>query len=175
MPVISLPDGSQRQYDQPVTVMEIAESIGSGLAKAALAGRIDGTLVDCSHIVETDACIEIITARDDAGLEVIRHSSAHLLAQAVKLLYPQAQVTIGPMIDNGFYYDFAFERSFTPEDLQKIEKKMKELVGQNIPVSRQLMPRDKAVQFFKDQGEAYKAEIIQSIPDNEALSLYTQG
>ncbi len=175
MPQITLPDGSQRQFDHPVTVAEVAASIGAGLAKAALAGRVDGRLVDTSHRIETDAELAIVTGRDDDGLEVIRHSSAHLLAQAVKQLFPGAQVTIGPVIDNGFYYDFAFERPFTPEDLEAIEAKMTELAEQAIAVEREEWDRDEAIDFFKGQGEAYKAEIIGAIPSGETISLYRQG
>jgi threonyl-tRNA synthetase len=175
MPVITLPDGSIRQFDRAVTLMEVAESIGPGLAKAALAGRIDGKLVDLSRVIETDASVAIVTGRDAEGLEVIRHSTAHLLAQAVKSLYPTAQVTIGPVVDNGFYYDFAFERPFTPEDLEAIEKKMEDLASQAIPVKREVMPRDRAIEFFRKQGEEYKAQIIGDIPEGEDISLYTQG
>lgn len=174
MPVITLPDQTQKSFDQPVTVMEVAESIGSGLAKAALAGKVDERLVDTSHLIEQDANLAIITSRDEEGLEVIRHSSAHLLAQAVKALFPTAQVTIGPVIEDGFYYDFAYERSFTPEDLTAIEKKMAELAKADFTVQRELMGRDEAVQFFRDMGEEYKAEIIESIPADEDLSLYRQ-
>jgi len=175
MPQITLPDGSQRQYDNPVTVAEVAASIGPGLAKAALAGRVDGRLVDTSHRIEGDAELAIITPRDDDGLEMIRHSAAHLLAQAVKQLFPEAQVTIGPVIENGFYYDFAYERPFTPEDLEAIEKKMAELAKQAIEVSREEWNRDEAIVFFKDLGEAYKAEIIGDIPADQTISLYRQG
>jgi len=175
MPVITLPDGSQRQFDHAVTVMDVAKSIGSGLAKATLAGKLDDKLVDASTLIEADASLQIITNKDEAGLEVIRHSTAHLLAQAVKQLFPSAQITIGPVIENGFYYDIAFERSFTPDDLADIERKMQELAAQDIPVSRSLMSRDEAVNFFLGLGEKYKAEIIASIPANEDLSLYTQG
>jgi threonyl-tRNA synthetase len=155
--------------------MEVAQSIGPGLAKAALAGRIDGKLVDLSTLVEHDAAVEIVTGKDADGLEIIRHSTAHLLAQAVKALYPSAQVTIGPVVENGFYYDFAFERPFTPEDLEAIEKKMTELAAKAIPVRREVMRREEAVKFFRDQGEHYKAEIIEAIPQGEQISLYSQG
>jgi len=175
MPVITLPDGSQREYEQAVSVMDVAQSIGSGLAKATLAGRVNDTLVDASTLIDTDVTLQIITTKDDEGLEVIRHSSAHLLAQAVKELFPKAQVTIGPVIENGFFYDFSYERHFTPDDLKTIEKKMQQLVADNIEISRTLLSRDEAVKFFKDQGEDYKAEIIESIPANEDLSLYKQG
>ncbi len=175
MPIVSLPDGSQRQFDGPVSVGEVARSIGPGLAKAALAGRIDDKLVDCSTPIEDDARVEIITDRDKEGLEIIRHSTAHLLAQAVKRLFPTAQVTIGPVIENGFYYDFSFERPFTPEDLEAIEKMMHAIAGQRIEVKRSVMSRNEAIDFFRRQREEYKAKIIEDIPENETLSLYTQG
>jgi threonyl-tRNA synthetase len=175
MPVITLPDGSQRSFDIPVSVHDVAASIGPGLAKAALAGRVDGQLVDTSFTMAEDADLAIITERDEEGLDVIRHSTAHLLAQAVKQLFPSAQVTIGPTIEDGFYYDFSFERPFTPDDLKAIEAKMKELVKADHAISRSVMSRDEAVTFFRDLGEEYKAEIIESIPANEDLSLYTQG
>ena len=175
MPQITLPDGSCRDFDHPVTVFDVAASIGPGLAKAALAGRVDGTLVDTSHVIDADAELAIITERDDEGLEVIRHSTAHLLAMAVKELFPQVQVTIGPTIDDGFYYDFSSEHAFTPEDLLAIEKRMSELVRANIEITRSEMARDDAVEFFRQLDEEYKAEIIASIPDTEPLSLYTQG
>ena len=175
MPVITLPDGSKRPFDHPVTVAEVAMSIGAGLAKAALAGRVDGRLVDTSFLVEADATLAIVTEKDPAALEVIRHSTAHLLAQAVQAIYPKAQVTIGPVIEDGFFYDFAFERPFTPEDLEKFEAKMKELVKANLPITRRVLPRDEAVKLFKSMGEYYKAEIISSIPAGEAISLYGQG
>jgi threonyl-tRNA synthetase len=175
MPIITLPDGSQRRFDHPVTVDEVAGSIGPGLAKAALAGRVDGKLVDTSHVINADANLAIVTDRDPEGLEVIRHSTAHLLAQAVKELYPDAQVTIGPVIEDGFYYDFAFKRPFTPEDLAAIEAKMRELAAADQKVNRRVMPRDEAVKFFRNLGEIYKAEIIAGIPDKEPISLYGQG
>ncbi len=175
MPDIRLPDGSIRHFDAPVTVAEVAQSIGAGLARAALAGRVDGRLVDTSHRIEADASLAIVTDRDADGLEIIRHSTAHLLAYAVKELFPEAQVTIGPVIDNGFYYDFSMKRPFTPEDLVAIEKRMAELAKRDIPVSREVMPRDEAVAFFKGLGEHYKAEIIASIPSNEPISLYREG
>ena len=175
MPLITLPDGSQKQFDTPVSVADVAASIGPGLAKAALAGRVDGREVDTSYRIDTDCALEIITARDAAGLEIIRHSSAHLLAHAVKALFPTAQVTIGPVIEDGFYYDFAYERSFTPDDLERIEAKMAELAEAQIPVTRSVMARDAAVTFFRDMGETYKAEIIASIPSAEDISLYRQG
>ncbi|BBL72501.1 threonine--tRNA ligase [Methylogaea oryzae] len=175
MPVVTLPDGSQRQFDQAVTVMQVAESIGAGLARAALAGRIDGKLVDTSTLIERDAVLAIVTAKDADGLEIIRHSTAHLLAQAVKSLFPSAQVTIGPVIEDGFYYDFSFERPFTPEDLAAIEKKMQELAGQALAVQRKVLPRDEAAAYFLGLGEKYKAEIIGAIPAGEDVSLYSQG
>lgn len=175
MPVITLPDGSQRQFDRAVSVMDVALSIGTGLAKATLAGKVNGKLVDASYLIQEDASLQIVTAKDADGVDVIRHSTAHLLAQAVKQLFPSAQVTIGPVVENGFYYDFSYERSFTPDDLVAIEKKMQELSAADIPVERSLMARDEAVQFFSALGEKYKAEIIASIPANEELSLYRQG
>lgn len=175
MPVIRLPDGSERKFDQPVTVAEVAMSIGAGLAKAALAGKVNDKVVDTSHLIESDAELAIITDKSPEGLEIIRHSTAHLLAYAVKELFPEAQVTIGPVIDNGFYYDFSYHRPFTPEDLQLIEKKMVELAKKDEPVSRKVLPRDEAVAYFKSIGEHYKAEIIASIPANEDVSLYTEG
>ncbi|MGD9598486.1 MAG: threonine--tRNA ligase [Steroidobacteraceae bacterium] len=175
MPVITLPDGSRRSFDQPVSVDDIAGSIGAGLRKAALAGRVDGRLVDTSHVVDRDASVAIVTAKDPDGLEILRHSTAHLLAQAVKQLFPDAQVTIGPVIDDGFYYDFAYSRPFTPEDLAAIEARMAELVKADEPVTRRVMARDDAVSFFHDLGEHYKAEIIAGIPQGEDISLYGQG
>ncbi|PKM37538.1 MAG: threonine--tRNA ligase [Gammaproteobacteria bacterium HGW-Gammaproteobacteria-10] len=175
MPVITLPDGSQRQFDHAVTVMDVARSIGSGLAKATLAGRVDDKLVDAETVIEQDAHLQIVTAKDEEGVDVIRHSTAHLLAQAVKRLFPDAQVTIGPVVENGFYYDFSYKRPFTPDDLAAIEKMMQQIVDEDIAIKRFLLTRDDAVKFFKGQGEAYKAEIIESIPANEDLSLYTQG
>ncbi len=175
MPIITLPDGSQRSFSSAVTVAELAANIGTGLAKAALAGRVDGQLVDTSYRITSDAQVAIITERDPDALEIIRHSTAHLLAQAVKQLFPQAQVTIGPVIEDGFFYDFSFERSFTPDDLLAIEQRMVELAKADHVVSRRVMPRDEAVDFFKNLGEQYKAEIIASIPSNESISLYAQG
>ena len=175
MPVITLPDGSQRHFDHPVTADEVAGSIGAGLRKAALAARVNGKLVDTSHVIATDANLAIVTDKDADGLEIIRHSTAHLLAQAVKELFPEAQVTIGPVIEDGFYYDFAFKRPFTPEDLAAIEARMTELAQADQAVDRRVMPRDEAVKFFRNQGEIYKAEIIASIPDKEQISLYGQG
>jgi len=175
MPVVTLPDGSKRTFDHPVTVSEVAASIGPGLAKAALAARLDGKLVDTSHVIGTDANLAIVTDKDADGLEVIRHSTAHLLAQAVKALYPEAQVTIGPVIEDGFYYDFAYSRPFTTEDLAAIEAKMTELAKADQVVNRRVMPRDEAVKFFRSLGEIYKAEIIAGIPDKDEISLYGQG
>ncbi len=175
MPVITLPDGSQRSYEQAVTVMDVAKSIGSWLAKATLAAKIDGYLVDASALIEQDAVLQLITAKDDEGIDIIRHSTAHLLAQAVKQLYPDAQVTIGPVIENGFYYDFAYQRPFTPDDLSAIEAKMQQLVAEDYAIVRSVLSRNAAVQFFRNQGEAYKAEIIESIPEDQDLSLYEQG
>ena len=172
---ITLPDGSQREFPGPVTVAEVAMSIGAGLAKAALAGKVDGNVVDTSFTIERNAQLAIITGKDADGLEVIRHSTAHLLAYAVKELFPEAQVTIGPVIENGFFYDFSFSRSFTPEDLIAIEKRMTELANKDEPVVRRVLPRDDAVAYFKNMGEHYKAEIIASIPANEDVSLYREG
>jgi len=175
MPVITLPDGSQRSYAEPVTVEQIAADIGPGLAKAALAGKVDGRLVDTSYLIDKDAQLAIVTGRDAEGVEVIRHSTAHLLAQAVKQLFPEAQVTIGPVIEDGFYYDFAYKRPFTTEDLAAIEARMHELSEADQKVTRRVMSRNDAVKFFEDQGEIYKAEIIASIPESEDISLYGQG
>ncbi|HVC28001.1 MAG TPA: threonine--tRNA ligase [Gammaproteobacteria bacterium] len=175
MPVITLPDGSQKKFDHPVTVAEVAASIGPGLAKAALAGKLDENLVDVSHPIKHDAKLSIITERDAEGLEIIRHSTAHLLAQAVKQLFPEAQVTIGPVIEDGFYYDFAYKRPFTRDDLVAIEERMTMLAAHDQPVSRTVMQRDEAVKFFRDMGERYKAEIIASIPNDQEISLYSQG
>ncbi|BCX87917.1 threonyl-tRNA synthetase [Methylomarinovum tepidoasis] len=175
MPTITLPDGKQLAFDHPVTVKEVAEAIGPGLAKAAVAGKVDGRLVDLSHVIDHDARVQIVTPREEEGLEVVRHSTAHLLAQAVKELYPEAQVTIGPVIEDGFYYDFAYERPFTPEDLDKIEKKMQALAKAALPVERREVPREEAIEFFRRQGEEYKARIIEEIPEGEVISLYSQG
>ena len=172
---VKLPDGSQRQFDAPVTVAQVAASIGAGLAKAALAGRVDGKLVDTSFLIESDVELAIVTDKDADGLDVIRHSTAHLLAYAVKELFPDAQVTIGPVIENGFYYDFSYKRPFTPDDLVLIEKKMAELAKKDEQVTRKVLPRDEAVAYFKSIGEAYKAEIIESIPADQDVSLYTEG
>ena len=171
---IRLPDGSQKTFPGPVTVGEIAQAIGAGLARAALAGRVNGKLVDLSFRVEADAEVTIVTEKDPAAVELLRHSSAHLLAHAVKELFPEAQVTIGPVIENGFYYDFAFKRPFTPQDLAAIEKKMAEIAKKNFAVTRKTLPRNEAVKFFREQGELYKAEIIQSIPEDQEISLYSQ-
>lgn len=175
MPDITLPDGSRRSYDQPPSVAEVAADIGPGLARAALAGRVSGQLVDTDFRIENDADVAIVTARDADGLEILRHSTAHLLAQAVQELFPGAQVTIGPVIEDGFYYDFSYERGFTPEDLESIEKRMKELAKADLPVSRETVARDDAVEYFKSIGEHYKAEIIAGIPADEAITLYGQG
>jgi threonyl-tRNA synthetase len=175
MPVITLPDGSKREFANPVSVFDVAADIGAGLAKAALAGKVNGELVDTSFTIENDTDLAIITARDDEGVDVIRHSCAHLMAMAVQALFPGAQVTIGPVIENGFYYDFAYERPFTSEDLEKIEKKMLELSKQNLPVSRSVMNRDEAVALFEKMGESYKVEILSSIPAEQDLSFYSQG
>ncbi len=175
MIVITLPDGSKRQFPAATTIQQVAESIGPGLAKAALAGKVDGQLCDTSHLIEGDASLSIITARDAEGLEVVRHSCAHLMAHAVKKLFPAAQVTIGPVIENGFYYDFSFERAFTTEDLVAIEAEMEKLVGEDIKVERSLMTRTDAITFFEKLGETYKVEIIASIPSEQGLSFYRQG
>jgi threonyl-tRNA synthetase len=175
MPDIRLPDGAVKHFDAPVSVAELAASIGPGLAKAALAGKVDGKLVDTSHVIANDASVAIVTERDPDGLDIIRHSTAHLLAYAVKELFPEAQVTIGPVIEDGFYYDFSFKRPFTPEDLVAIERKMAELAKKNEPVTRSLMPRDEAVRYFESIGEHYKAEIIASIPSDQPISLYAEG
>ena len=175
MPAITLPDGSQRIFDNPVSVADVAADIGAGLAKATLAGVVNGDVVDASFLLEQDATLAIVTDRSDEALDIIRHSSAHLLAMAVKQLFPSAQVTIGPVIEDGFYYDFAFERAFTPEDLEAIEKRMTELSSEDFQVTREEWNRDEAVEFFKGIGEEYKAEIIASIPDDQAIGLYRQG
>ncbi|SFW10775.1 threonine--tRNA ligase [Nitrosovibrio sp. Nv17] len=175
MTVVRLPDGSERRYDQPVTVGEVAASIGAGLARAALAGKVNGRLVDVSSPIEHDSDLAIVTDRDPEGLEIIRHSSAHLLAHAVKELFPDAQVTIGPVIEDGFYYDFSYKRPFTPEDLAAIENRMAQISARNLKVERKVWDRSEAINFFKNQGEHYKAQIIESIPGDEDVSLYTQG
>jgi threonyl-tRNA synthetase len=174
MPDIRLPDGSVKKFAGPLTVAELAQAIGPGLARAALAGRVNGKLVDTSYRIEADAEVSIITDKDRDGVELLRHSTAHLLAHAVKELFPDAQVTIGPVIEDGFYYDFAYKRAFTPEDLAAIEKRMQEIAKRDLKVERQLMPRDEAVKFFRDMGERYKAEIVAAIPDGEPISLYRQ-
>ena len=175
MPVVTLPDGSSRQYDAPLTVADVALSIGSGLAKAALAGKVNQNLVDLSYLIDQDVELAIVTDKDPEGLEVIRHSTAHLLAYAVKEMFPDAQVTIGPVIDNGFYYDFAYSRPFTPEDLLAIEKRMAEIAKKDEKVTRTVVPRDEAIQYFKGLGEHYKAELIERIPQGEDVSLYAEG
>jgi len=175
MPVITLPDGSQRSFDQAVSIAEVAQSIGAGLARAALAGKVDGQLVDTTYMIAADAQLAIVTDKDAEGLDLIRHSTAHLLAYAVKDLFPDAQVTIGPVIENGFYYDFSYKRPFTPEDLLAIEKRMAELAKLDLPVTRRVLPRDEAVAYFKHIGEHYKAEIIASIPAGQEVSLYSEG
>src|SRR5688572_56826 len=172
---VTLPDGSIREYAPPVSIEQVAASIGPGLAKAALAGKVDGTLVDLSYPIDRDVKLEIVTDKHADALEVVRHSTAHLLAQATQRLFPDTQVTIGPVVDNGFYYDFARKTPFTPEDLEKIEAEMKKIANEGLPVARSVMPRDEAVDFFRRKGEIYKAEIIESIPSNEDLSLYGQG
>ena len=175
MPVVTLPDGSHRSFPNPVTVHDVAADIGAGLAKAALAGRVNGKLVDTSYQIDQDTDLAIVTERDEDGVDIIRHSTAHLLAMAVKELFPEAQVTIGPVIDNGFYYDFKFDRPFTNEDLERIEKRMEELAKQDIPVSRSVLSREEAVRLFHEMGEEYKVRIIEDIPGDEDLSFYRQG
>ncbi len=175
MPIITLPDGSQRSFDKPISILDVAADIGAGLAKATIAGKINDDILDASHLIETDCELQIFTNTSEEGLEVIRHSSAHLMAQAVKQLFPDAQVTIGPVIEDGFFYDFAYQRAFTPEDVNAIEKRMQEIIKQDIPIQRSLMSRDEAIAFFKQMGEDYKAEIIADIPSDEDLSLYKQG
>ncbi len=175
MPVVTLPDGSQRNFDKPVSVHDVAADIGPGLAKAALAGVVDGIERDTSFLIEDDASLAIITERDEAGLEIIRHSTAHLLAMATQELFPGVQVTIGPVIEDGFYYDFATEHKFTPEDLEKIEARMQELVAEDIPVTRIVTSREKAIELFRSIGEEYKVQIIEDLPEGEEISLYKQG
>ena len=175
MPAITLPDGSQKHFDQPVSVQDIAAGIGAGLAKAALAGRVDGRLVDTSFVGDRDAAVSIVTERDADGLEIIRHSTAHLLANAVQELFPGAQVTIGPVIEDGFYYDFAYKTPFSSDDLAAIEERMAQIAARDVRVHRRVLPRDAAVEHFKKLGEHYKAEIIGAIPAGEAISLYGQG
>jgi threonyl-tRNA synthetase len=175
MPVITLPDGSQKQFDRAISVAEIAASIGPGLAKAALGGRLDGVLVDTSHVVDHDAKLSIVTDKDPEGIEIIRHSTAHLLANAVQELFPDAQVTIGPVIEDGFFYDFAYKRPFSTDDLVAIEQRMAEIAAKDLPVHRRVLPRDIAVEHFNNMGEHYKAEIIGAIPAGESITLYGQG
>ncbi|MXZ80543.1 MAG: TGS domain-containing protein, partial [Gammaproteobacteria bacterium] len=175
MPQITLPDGSVRSYDRPVTISEVASDIGPALGKAALAGRLDGRVVDVRTTIDDDCILQILTARDEEGLEVIRHSTAHLMAQAVKELYPSTQVTIGPVIENGFYYDFHYPDGFSEEDLEQIESKMTELAAADQNVIRNVMNRSQAIEYFRKIGEHYKAEIIESIPEDEELSMYSQG
>jgi threonyl-tRNA synthetase len=175
MPVITLPDGAQKTFDEPVTVGEVAQSIGAGLAKSALAGAIGDKLVDLTHVLDVDVALRIITDRDDEGVDMIRHSTAHLMAQAVKRLFPETQVTIGPVIENGFFYDFARVESFRPEDLEAIETEMARIVKEDFAIERDVMGRDEAEAFFRSIGEDYKAEIIASIPESETLSIYRQG
>ena len=175
MPIITLPDGSQRSFDNPISILDVAADIGPGLAKATIAGKINDEILDASHLIEADCELQIFTNSSDEGLEVIRHSSAHLMAQAVKQLFPEAQVTIGPVVENGFFYDFSYERAFTPEDVSAIEKRMQEIIKQNIPIERSVMARDEAIAFFKGMGEEYKAKIIADIPSDQDLSLYRQG
>jgi len=175
MPIITLPDGSQRSFPNPVTIADVALSIGAGLARAALAGKVNGQLVDSSFLIEQDSQLAIITDKDADGVDLIRHSTAHLLAYAVKELFPEAQVTIGPVIEKGFYYDFSFSRSFTLEDLAAIEKRMAALAKLDLPITRRVLPRDEAVAFFLSIGEKYKAEIISSIPADQDVSLYSEG
>ena len=175
MPVVTLPDGSQRTFDAPVTVFDVAADIGAGLAKAALAGVIDGREVDTSHVIETDASLSILTDRDEAAIEIIRHSTAHLLAQAVQQLFPGTQVTIGPTVEDGFYYDFASGHHFTPEDLENIEKRMAEIAADDLTVERIVSPRDKAIEIFRNMGEHYKVQIIEDLPADEEITIYRQG
>ena len=175
MTIVRLPDGSERKFEQSVTVMEVAASIGAGLVRAALAGKVNGKLMDMSHRIDADCDLAIITEKDAEGLEVIRHSSAHLLAHAVKELFPEAQVTIGPVIEDGFYYDFSYKRPFTTEDLAAIEKRMAEISKRDLKVERKVWERSEAINFFKGQGEHYKAQLIESIPGDEDVSLYSQG
>ena len=175
MPAIKLPDGSQKQFDHPVTVMDVAADIGPGLAKATLAGVVDGKLRDASHLIDNDAELRIVTSRDPEGLDVIRHSTAHLLAQAVERLYPECQVTIGPVIDDGFFYDFSYPPGFTMEDLDRIGAEMRRIVKDALPVTREVWSRGEAIQFFRQEGEEYKAQIIEDLPEGEEISVYRQG
>ena len=175
MPVVTLPDGSQRTFDAPVTVFDVAADIGAGLAKAALAGVVDGREVDTSHVIEDDTTLSILTDRDEAAIEIIRHSTAHLLAQAVQQLFPGTQVTIGPTVEDGFYYDFASGHNFTPEDLENIEKRMAEIAADDLTVERIVSPRDKAIEIFRNMGEHYKVQIIEDLPGDEEITIYKQG
>src|SRR3990167_95667 len=175
MPIITLPDGTKKSFDTPVTVAQVAASIGAGLAKAAIAGSVDGKLVDTFHVIDHDVSLRIITDRDPEGLEVIRHSTAHLLAHAVKKLFPEAQVTIGPVIENGFYYDFAYDKGFTTEDLAEIEKMMQKLAINNETVSRRTVSRAEAIKYFNGIGEVYKVKIIEDLPEDEVLTIYEEG
>ena len=174
MPVITLPDGSSRQFDQPVSVAQVAASIGPGLAKSAIGGDVNGQQVDISHVIDDDVALSIITAKDETGLKIIRHSCAHLMAQAVKQLFPQAQVTIGPVVENGFYYDFAYKPGFSEDDFDKIEQRMHELVKADIPVTRFVSDREQAKKLVKDRGEDYKLELIDDIPESEEITFYSQ-
>ena len=175
MPVITLPDQSTRKFDAPITAMQLAESIGAGLAKATVGAIINGTKVDASTVIDKDSRVSLLTSNSKEGLEIIRHSTAHLLAMATQQLYPGTQVTIGPVIENGFYYDFAYERPFTPEDLEKIEAKMKELAKQNLPITRSIITKEEAIETFTKLGEHYKVLIIKDLPDGEEISVYKQG
>ena len=175
MPVIQLPDGSERNFANPVTVADVAMNIGPGLAKAALAGVIDGREVDTSYLIDTDVALSIVTEREQAGVEIIRHSTAHLLAQAVQQLFPGTQVTIGPTVEDGFYYDFATDHTFTPEDLERIEKRMVELVADDLPVERMVCSREQAIGMFRDLGEHFKVQIIEDLSEHEEISIYKQG
>jgi len=172
MPIVTLPDGSQRTFDHPVSVAEVAQSIGAGLAKATVAGKIDGRLVDACDIIDQDASLQIITPKDEEGLEIIRHSCAHLVGHAVKQLYPTAKMVIGPVIDEGFYYDIAYERSFTPEDMAAIEKRMRELIATEYDVIKKMTPRDEVIQVFTERGEDYKLRLVEDMPDETAMGLY---
>ena len=175
MPRITLPDGSARSFDGPVSGDDVAASIGKGLARAALAIKVDGTVRDLAATIEADASVAVVTRESEEALELLRHDAAHILAEAVKELYPETQITIGPAIENGFYYDFAREQPFTPEDLERIEARMREIVDRDEPIAREEWDRDEAIRFFRDWGEAYKAEIIAGIPEGEPVSLYRQG
>ncbi|MEE2798269.1 MAG: TGS domain-containing protein, partial [Pseudomonadota bacterium] len=172
MPVITLPDGSQRVFENPVSVADVAQSIGAGLAKATIAGKVDGRLVDACDLIEQDATLQIITAKDEEGVEIIRHSCAHLVGHAVKQLYPTAKMVIGPVIDDGFYYDISFERPFTPEDMAAIEKRMAELIDTNYDVIKKVTPRDEVIKVFESRGEEYKLRLVEDMPDEKAMGLY---